>query len=272
MMARALQPLVVETAARTPADHRRIWHGDCAERLSHPEPGRDPRYVRYQALRQVAHLGARIGDDLLALAVIEFLRHRERLAGRPAEARAAELLQRRQVVQLGWPLPLILDAHGKRTLKAFSCLDDVPSNLAPDNSVLGRVPHLELAALNFRGGDNFKIGEWHEVADFQLALAHNGQSRRLHATNADHSSCALSQDDGRGASERQVVDLVGLPARDGGGVKPGIFRIWFCPTECVADGLLVLRGEQHPHHLTAVLIMLKNFLPDELTLAVAIGD
>ena len=38
-----------------------------------------------------------------------------------------------------------------------------------------------------------------------------------------------------------------------------------------ADSLRVLRGEQHPHHLTAVLIMLKNFLADELTLAIAVG-
>jgi hypothetical protein len=27
-----------------------------------------------------------------------------------------------------------------------------------------------MAARNFRGGDNFKIGEWHEVPDFQLSL------------------------------------------------------------------------------------------------------
>ena len=32
-----------------------------------------------------------------------------------------------------------------------------------------------------------------------------------------------------------------------------------------------LRGEQHPHHLTAVFVMLEYFLPDELPLAVAIG-
>jgi hypothetical protein len=135
-----------------------------------------------------------------------------------------------------------------------------------------RVPHLELTARNLRGGDNFKIGEWHEVADFQLALAHDGQGRRLHAANADDSPRALPKNDGRGARERQVVDLVGLPACDGGRVKPGIFSIWFCPTKCIADGLRVLRGEQDPHHLTAVLIMLENFLTDELTLAVAVGS
>jgi hypothetical protein len=58
---------------------------------------------------------------------------------------------------------------------------------------------------------------------------------------------------------------------DGGGVKPGIFAIWFCPTECIADGLRILRGKQHAHNLTAVLIMLENFLANELTLAVAVG-
>ena len=74
-------------------------------------------------------------------------------------------------------------------------------NLAPDDSVLRRVPHLELAAGNFRGGDNFKIGDWHEVPDFQLTLAHNGQGRRLHPADTDHSPRALSQDDGRGAGQ-----------------------------------------------------------------------
>ena len=33
----------------------------------------------------------------------------------------------------------------------------------------------------------------------------------------------------------------------------------------------ILRGEQHPHDFAAILVMLENFLTDELTLAVAIG-
>jgi hypothetical protein len=61
--------------------------------------------------------------------------------------------------------------------------------------------HLELAACNFRGGDNFKIGERHKVADFQLALAHDGQGRRLDAANADDSPRAVPKNDGRGARE-----------------------------------------------------------------------
>ena len=174
-------------------------------------------------------------------------------------------------MQLGWPLPLVLDAHAKRALETLSGVDDGLGNLTLEDSLLRRVAHLELAARNFRGSDNFKIGDWHEVPDFQLTLAHDGQGRRLHATNADHPARTLPKNDGRGAGERQIVDLVGLAARNGGGVKPGIFGIWFCPTECVADGLLVLRGEQHPHHLAAVFVMLENFLTDELTLAVAVG-
>jgi hypothetical protein len=80
-------------------------------------------------------------------------------------------------MQLGWPLPFILDTDGKRPLEIPSRIDYVLSNLAPDNPLLRRVPHLELAARNFRGRDNFEIGDWHEVADFQLALAHDGQVR-----------------------------------------------------------------------------------------------
>jgi hypothetical protein len=79
----------MESAVRTLADDRRLGRRDCAERLADPQPGHDPQHVIYQALRQVAHLGARVGDDLLALAVIEFLRDFERLGGRPAESRAA---------------------------------------------------------------------------------------------------------------------------------------------------------------------------------------
>src|SRR5450830_1585581 len=107
----------------------------------------------------------------------------------------------KKVVQLGWPLPLVLNSHGERTLEILSRIDDVLSNLAPDNPVLRRVPHLELAARNLRGGDNFKIGEWHEVADFQLALADNSQGRRLQSANPDYSPRALTEDDSRGAGE-----------------------------------------------------------------------
>src|SRR5256885_15340010 len=104
-------------------------------------------------------------------------------------------------MQLGWHLPLNLDAHGKRALEAFSRFDYVLGDLALNNSVLRRVAHLELPARNFRGGDNFKISKRHEVPDFQLARAHNCQRWRLYATDADHSSHALSQDDGCRASE-----------------------------------------------------------------------
>src|SRR5258705_10153795 len=46
-------------------------------------------------------------------------------------------------MQLRWPLPLILNAHGKRALEAFGRFDYVPGDLALNNSVLRRVPHLK---------------------------------------------------------------------------------------------------------------------------------
>ena len=46
---------------------------------------------------------------------------------------------------------------------------------------------------------------------------------------------------------------------------------WLCPTECVANGLGILRGEHHAHDLAAVAVMLKNLLTNELAFAVAVG-
>jgi hypothetical protein len=102
-------------------------------------------------------------------------------------------------MQLGRTLPFILDANGKRALEAPSRIGNFLRNLAPDNPFLRRVPRLELAARNFRGGDNLKIGEWHEIPDFQLALAYDGQGRRLHTNDPDDSPRALPKNDGRGA-------------------------------------------------------------------------
>jgi hypothetical protein len=110
-----------------------------------------------------------------------------------------------------------------------------------------------------------------EVPDFQLALAHDCQGRRLYPANPDHTPRPSAQNDRRGSGQRQVVDLVGLPARDSGGVKAGIFGVGLRPGECVADRLRILGGEQHPHDLAAVLVMLEDFLTDELTLAIAVG-
>src|ERR1700746_4062314 len=127
---------------------------------------------------------------------------------------------------LGGPCRLSSTRTASAPSKSPGRTDNFLRNLTPDNPVLRRVPHLELASRNFRGGDNFKVGDWHEVPNFQLALAHNRQGRRLHAAHADDSARAVPQDDGRGAGERQVVDLICLPARNGGSIKAGIFGIW----------------------------------------------
>src|SRR5262249_5714227 len=146
----------------------------------------DLRNIRYQALREITHLGAGIGDDLLTPAVIQFLRDFQRLAGRPTEARTAQFLERGQIVELRWPLPLVFDAHAERTLEALSRFDHLLGNFPPENSLLRRVPHLELTAGYVRGGDNFKIRLRHELPDFELAPAHDRQSWRLDPANSDN--------------------------------------------------------------------------------------
>jgi hypothetical protein len=85
-----------------------------------------------------------------------------------------------------------------------SRIDDVLNNLAPDNSFLRRVPHPELTARHMGGGDNLKIGHRHEVANFQLALAHDCQGRRLHPTNPDYAPGPSVQNDCR---NRREIDL-----------------------------------------------------------------
>ena len=82
--------------------------------------------------------------------------------------------------------------------------------------------HLEFASSDLRRGNNFKIRHRHEVPDFQFALANDRQRRRFYAPDTDHASGALSQDDGRGAGEGEIINLVGLPACDGCGIQAGI--------------------------------------------------
>jgi hypothetical protein len=118
---------------------------------------------------------------------------------------------------------------------------------------------------------DLKIGNGNEVADFQLAFADDRQSRRLHTTDPDHAPSPLAENDGSRAGERQIVDLIGLAARNGGRIKARIFGIGFGSSERFADGLGVLRGEQDSHDLAAVIVMLKDLLTDELSLTIAIG-
>ena len=104
-------------------------------------------------------------------------------------------------MQLGWSLPLVLDTYAKRALETLSGVDDCLGNLPLEDSLLRCMAHLERAARDLRDGDNFKVGDWHEGPDFQLALTNDGQSRRFHATHADHVARTLPKNDGRGASE-----------------------------------------------------------------------
>ena len=174
-------------------------------------------------------------------------------------------------MQLGRPLPLVLDANRERAGEPLGRINDLLCTFASDDSLRRRMSHLKSTARDVRDGDNLEIRLRHECADFQLALANDAQGGRFHSAHADDPSRAFPQHDRRGAGKRQIVDLVGLPARDRGGVEVGVFGVWLCPIEGVADRLRVLRGAKYAHHLTAIVIVLQNLLTDELPFAVAIG-
>jgi len=130
VVAGADQPFVMERAARPAPSDQRLGHRNGPEGSADPKPGDNPRHVRDQALRQVAGLRARVGDNLLALAVIEFLGNLQRSGRRPAEARAAQFLQRWQVVQPRRPLTLVLNPDLERPLEAFGECGDSHGVLA----------------------------------------------------------------------------------------------------------------------------------------------
>ena len=100
-MARALEPLVVEAAVPSLADHRRRRHRDSDVGSPRLQPGDYLRYVPDRTLRQVSHLGTRIGQDFLARAVIELLRDLQGFGSRPTEPGATKFLQQRQIVKPG---------------------------------------------------------------------------------------------------------------------------------------------------------------------------
>ena len=83
---------------------------------------------------EITHLGAGRGADLLALAVIEFL---ERLPAscwpghNPGSARAAQFLERRQIVELWRPLPLVFNTHPQRAPEVPGRFDDRLGDLPP---------------------------------------------------------------------------------------------------------------------------------------------
>ena len=168
-------------------------------------------------------------------------------------------------------LALVLHPHAERTREVPRHLGNLLGSFAFQDAVLGRVPHPERAAPGMGGGRDLEVGDRNEVADLQLALARDRKRRRLHPPDPDHTPRATAERDRRGAGQRQVVDLVGLTARDGGGVERGMLGVGPGAAEGVANGLRILRGEHHPHHLAAVAAMLQDLLADELSLAVAVG-
>jgi hypothetical protein len=61
--------------------------------------------------------------------------------------------------------------HGERSFEVPSGGDDGLGTLALEDLLVRRMAHLEFAAGDFCRGDDFKIGNGHEVPDLELAPA-----------------------------------------------------------------------------------------------------
>src|SRR5262245_52356164 len=88
---------------------------------------------------------------------------------------------------------------------------------------------------------------------------------RLHEADADDApGVAGEQRPGRSARQRQVVDLVGLLARDGRLVERTELAIGFEPVEGLSQRLGILSGEERALDGAAVAQVLQDFLADQL--------
>ena len=123
MMRNALQRLVAEMAGLAAADHRR---GDVelSKAAQARQRGDDRRHVADLIFGEVTGFRARIGDQLLAVAVIQLLRHRQRLVGGPSPTLAAGLLQGGEIEETWRRLTLFVDRDAERPL------DSPPAALA----------------------------------------------------------------------------------------------------------------------------------------------
>src|SRR5208337_282180 len=210
MMRHALQRAVAKMAGLAFPDHR-LGQIEMGEAAQPRQRGGDGRHVRDLVLAQIAGLGARIGDQLFAVAVVEFLGDDERLVRRPAPSLAAGLLERWQVEQLRRPLAAMLDLDAERAAIAISRAGYGLGAEAVLDALLCRrsVTHGETAARHMRLRHDLEIVLGPEIADLQLAQADDAERWRLHPPDADDAARAQRQKRlRRGARQRQVEDLI----------------------------------------------------------------
>ena len=116
----------------------------------------------------------------------------------------------------------------QRLSKPLAAKQDIFGDLALENFLPGgAVAHLEFSARDSRGGDDFKIGDRDEVRSpargQTMAIGRRLSTRPTPITPFRH-----VPDHGRGTSEGQIVDLIGLTASDSDVGKAGHTRssVW----------------------------------------------
>src|SRR6202045_1418753 len=266
MMRNALESPVAEMAGLAAADHRRR-HFELSKATQAGQRGDHRRHVTGLIFAQVTGFRAWIGDQLLAVAVIQLLRHQKRLVGRPTPTLATGLLQGGEIEKTRRRLPLFFNRDAEWPLMAGCGLcDRLGAEALLDPHFGGRgMTHQEAAACDGRRGHDLKIVLGPEVADFQLAQADYGQRRRLDpADSNDTANPWREQSFRRGPGKGKVEDLVRLLARHRRLIKRTQFQVWFQPGKGLLQRLWILCREQSPPHAPAIAEMVKNFLTNQL--------
>lgn len=105
---------------------------------------------------------------------------------------------------------LQLDA-GRPFIPLGRCSDRL-NGLARFDAFFGCMSYLRRSGRDRRQGHHLLVGLGHEGAYFKLPPADDGQGGCLDPADADNGSLPARQGHGRGAGERQVVDLIGPAA------------------------------------------------------------
>ena len=215
----------------------------------------DDRHIGNLVLTQMPRLGARIGDQLLAIAIIELLGNRQCLIGSPAPFLRADLLQGRKIIKFGRSLPLTFDFDTKRSPKIDRgfCNGVSPGAILDALLRWRRMANEKAAARSVGHCGDLEIVLRFKVADFQFAQANDSERRRLHPSDADHAARARREQRlGSRAGERQVVDLVRLLARHRRLIERTQFMVRLERGEGLPDGLWILSGEECALDRTAI--------------------
>ena len=229
------------------------------------ESGETLREGGYDIFREIAGIGARIGEQLVLF--VEPLHQRKRLLGAESVAGVGVTLEGGEVVER-WRLGaffLRIDARHGGGLFVAGADDALASALIVKTSALIFALIEQAHAVHIC--EHFVIRCALKITDGALALHDHCERRRLHAASGKLRVVAT----GEGAGGVEANDPVGFAARLGGAVEVVVFCRWLEMGEALADGLVGLAGDPETAHRLFDVRFFNDPARDELAFAAGVG-